>query len=131
MMPKHRGPAWWLLYALVPLLAGLCVVEHRGSLPPSGHTGVQVGIVLFIYGLVWLWLRANALRLLWSDQPTGDGKRAFEARGVAISSPRRRFTPRPAYVIDIRVHHRHKRVHPQGKGRGIRKCSLNFDRRSS
>jgi hypothetical protein len=130
-MPKHRGPAWWLLYALVPLLAGLFVVEHRASLSPSGHTGAQVGLVLFIYGLVWLWLRGNALRLLWSDQPTGDGKRAIEAHGVAIRSPRRRFTPRPAYVIDISVRHRHRCVHPQGKRRGIRKCSLNFARRSS
>jgi hypothetical protein len=130
-MPKHRGPAWWLLYALVPLLAGLCMVEHRAALPPSGHTGVQVGIVLFIYGLVWLWLKANALRLLWSDQPTSDGKRALEARRAAISSPGRRFTPRPAYVVDARARHRHRRVHPQGQGRGIRKCSLNFDRRSS
>jgi hypothetical protein len=75
-MPKHPGPAWWFLYALVPLLSGLFVVEHRAPLSPGGHTGVQVGIVLFIYGLVWLWLRANTLLLLWSEQGTSDQERA-------------------------------------------------------
>jgi type VI protein secretion system component VasK len=130
-MPRHRRPAWGLLYALVPLLAGLFMVEHRAPLSPGGHTAVQVGIALFIYGLVWLWLQANALRLMWRDQLTADGQRAMETDGAAIGSPRARFTPSQAYIRNIRARHRHRRVHPQGKGRGIRKCSLNFDRRSS
>jgi hypothetical protein len=130
-MPKHRGPAWWLLSALVPLLAGLFVVEHRAALPPGWHTAVRVGIALFIYGLVWLWLRANAVPQLWSDQGTDDRERVIEARGAASRSPGARFTPSQADIIDIRARHRHRRVKPQVNGREIRKCSRNFDRRSS
>lgn len=130
-MLRHRRPAWWLLYALVPLMAGLFVVEHRAPLPPGWHTAGQVAIVLFIYGLVWLWLRANELRLLWSAQGMGDRERAIEARGAAISSPGAYFTPLQARVIDARARYRNRRIHPQAKGRGIRKCSLNFDQRSS
>jgi hypothetical protein len=130
-MPKHPGPAWWLLYALVPLLAGLFVVEHRAPLSPGGHTGVQVGIVLFIYGLVWLWLRANTLLLLWSDQGTNDQERVVGPRGALISLPGARLAPRQAYVIDIRARHRYRRVHLRAKRRRSRKCSVNFDQRSS
>jgi hypothetical protein len=102
-MPKHRGPAWWLLYALVPLLAGLLVVEHRAPLSPGWHTGVQVSIVLCMYGLVWLWLRTNTLRLLWSAQGTSDRERVVERRSAARRSPRLQFTPRRASVIDRRL----------------------------
>jgi hypothetical protein len=130
-MPKHHGPAWWLLYALVPLLAGLLVVEHRAPLSPGWHTGVQVGIVLCIYGLVWLWLRTNTLRLLWSAQGTSDRERVVELRSAARRSPRLQFTPRRASVIDRSARRRHRRLSAQAKGREIRKCSRNFDRRSS
>jgi hypothetical protein len=129
-MHKHRRPAWWLLYALVPLLAVLCVVEHRIPLSPGWHTDVQVGIVLFIYGLVGLWQRANALRLLWSDQGTVTAERTIEAHSGAIRSPGPCFTPRQAYVIDIRARQRTRRLNRQVMRRGIRKCSLNFDRQS-
>ena len=27
-MAKHNGPAWWLLYALAPLMGGLLVPER-------------------------------------------------------------------------------------------------------
>jgi hypothetical protein len=130
-MRKHRRPAWWLLYALVPLLAGLCGVEHRAPLSPGWHTGVQVGMVLFIYGFVWLWLRANAFRLLWSEQGTGTAERAIEAYHAAIKSPGPCFTPRQAYAIDIRARQHTRRLNRQVKRRGMRNCSLSFDRQSS
>jgi hypothetical protein len=131
MTGKQPRPAWWLLYTLGPIMGGLLLVESRAPLSPGGHTAVQFGIVLFIYGSVWLWLRVNALRLLWSDQLAGHGERAVEADGAGIGSPRARFTPRQAYRLNGRVRPPYRRVHPQRKGRGARKCSLNFDRRSS
>jgi uncharacterized membrane protein YhaH (DUF805 family) len=51
-MVKCGGPAWWVLCALVPLMGGLLVAEHRASLPPGWHTFVQITVVLFIYSLV-------------------------------------------------------------------------------
>jgi hypothetical protein len=131
MNHKQPRPAWWLLYTLGPVMGGLLLVESRAPLSPGGHTAVQVGIVLFIYGSVWLWLWVNALRLIWSDQLAGYGERAAESDGAGISSPRARFTPRQAYSLNVRARPRYWRVQPQRKGRGIRKCSLNFDRRSS
>jgi hypothetical protein len=32
-MTKRGEPSWWALYTLVPLMAGLLVVEHRAALP--------------------------------------------------------------------------------------------------
>jgi hypothetical protein len=131
MTHKQPRPAWWLLYTLGPAMGGLLLVESRASLSPGGHTAVQVGIVLFIYGVVWLWLRVNALWLVWNDRLAGNGERALETHGAAIGSPRVRFTPSQADGLTRSARHRYRRVHPQMKGRGIRKCSLNFDRRSS
>ena len=120
-MSKYPPPVWWMLCALVPLLAGLCVVEHRASLSPTEHRVAQVGIVLLIYGLVWLWLRANALHLLWSDHGTSDR---------AIRAPGSRLTLRQAHITHRSARHRYGRIHPHAKRRGVRKCSVNFDRRS-
>jgi hypothetical protein len=131
MTHKQPRPAWWLLYTLMPVMGGLLLVESRASLSPGGHKAVQVGIVLFTYGLVWLWLRVNALRLIWSDQLAGHGERQKEVDGAATGSSKAHFTPRQAYSLYRSARHRYRRVHPQWKRRGIRKCSLNFDRRSS
>ena len=94
-----RGPAYWPLLALLPLLAGLFVVEQRAPVPPGGHTAMQVGIVLFIYGLVWLWLRAHTLQLLWSAQGASYRERVIEAHGAPISVPRTRLAPRQAHFV--------------------------------
>jgi hypothetical protein len=129
-MPKHRRPAWWLLYALPPLMAGLLALEHRAALPPGWHTAVRVGVVLFIYGLAWLWLRVNAVRQLWSAEETGTRGRAVEAHGAATSAPGARFIRRRADIIDMRARRRLRRGSPQINGKEIRKCSRNFGRRS-
>jgi hypothetical protein len=129
-MPKHRRPAWWPLYALLPLMAGLLAVEHRAALPPGWHTAVRVVIVLVIYGLVWLWLRANAVQQLWSAEETDTRERAVEAYSAATCAPGARFIRRQADIIDIRARRRLRRISPQIYGREIRKCSRNFDRRS-
>ena len=129
-MPKHRRPEWWLLYALLPLMAGLFAVEHRAALPPGGHTAARVGVVLFIYGLAWLWLRVNAVRQLWSAEETGIREKAAEAHGAATSVPGTRFIRRRADIIDIRTRRRLRRISSQINGKEIRKCSRNFGRRS-
>ena len=112
---KPRGPACWLLLALLPLLAGLFVVEQRAPLPPGGHTAVQAGIVLFIYGLVWLWLRANTLQLLWSAQGASYRERVIEAHGAPISLPRTRLAPRQAHFFGVRARHPHRRGDPEAQ----------------
>jgi uncharacterized membrane protein YhaH (DUF805 family) len=95
MRQQPREPAWWMLYALVPLMGGLFVVEHRAALSPRWHTFVQISIVLFIYGLVWLWLSAQTLAYDRQDEesrgPHGRGEPCGGrvARGVPDPAPGR------------------------------------------
>jgi hypothetical protein len=110
-----RGPAYWPLWALLPLLAGLFVVEQRAPVSPGGHTAVQVGIVLCIYGLVWLWLRANTHQLLWSAQGVSYRKRVIEAHGAPIRVPRTRLALRQAHYFGVRARHSHRRGDPKAK----------------
>ncbi len=125
-----RGPAYWPLLALLPLLAGLFVVEQRVPVPPGGHTAMQVGIVLFIYGLVWLWLRAHTLQLLWSAQGASYRERVIEAHGASIRVPRTRVAPRQTHFVGRRARYPHRRGNPEAQRRRMRTCSVNFDQRS-
>jgi len=61
-------PRWWTLYLTLPLLLALFLVERRLRLSAGGHLAAQIGIVLLIYGLIDLWLRANARALSHADQ---------------------------------------------------------------
>jgi hypothetical protein len=58
-MTMPRKPAWWRFCALVPLMGGLMLLAYHVALPPIWREGVHVSILIFIYGLVWRWLRAN------------------------------------------------------------------------
>jgi hypothetical protein len=73
-MPSQKpGPKWWQLYLTFPLLLVLFAVEHRLNISTRGHQAVQIGIILLIYGLVHLWLKANAKALSGMDQSEADG----------------------------------------------------------
>ena len=61
-------PRWWQLYLTLPLLPALFLVERRLRLSAGGHLAAQIGIVLLIYGLIDLWLRANARALSQVDR---------------------------------------------------------------
>ncbi len=67
--PKVNSPKpkWWQLYATFPLAMVLLVLEHRLPLSTGGHQAVQIGIVLVTFGLIHLWLRANAAALMEAD----------------------------------------------------------------
>ena len=61
-------PKWWRLYAAFPLLIVLLVLEHRLPLSPGGHQAAQIGIVLLVFGLIYVWLRANMVALIEEDR---------------------------------------------------------------
>ncbi len=65
---KLPKPRWWRLYATFPLAMVLLVLEHWLPLSTSGHQAVQIGIVLVTFGLMYLWLRANAGALMEEDR---------------------------------------------------------------
>ncbi len=56
---RKRKPNWWMLYALIPSMPILLVIE--GRIPESAleHRLMEFGIVVFVFGLVALWVHAN------------------------------------------------------------------------
>jgi len=74
MFSNHSQPKWWQLYLIFPLLIALFAVDTRLTLSTLGHQVVQIGSVLIIFGLVHLWLKANASALLKMDQRKYYGK---------------------------------------------------------
>ncbi len=71
MSQSFPHPKWWQLYLSFPLLIALFVLDSRLKLSIRGHQTVQVAIVVLIYGLIHLWLRANRSALAeeaWEGQ---------------------------------------------------------------
>ena len=68
MFTKYARPKWWQLYLTFPLLIALFILDTRLKLSERGHQAVQIGIILLVYGLVHLWLKANATALSKIDQ---------------------------------------------------------------
>jgi len=70
---KYARPKWWQLYLTFPLLIALFILDTRLKLSERGHQAVQIGIILLVYGLVHLWLKANATGLSKIDQRQSHG----------------------------------------------------------
>ena len=68
MSSSNTRPKWWQLYLSFPLLIVLFVVENRLKISTRGHQAVQFGIILFVYGLILLWLKANSAALSNMDR---------------------------------------------------------------
>jgi hypothetical protein len=130
-MRKRREPAWWLLFGLLPLMGGLFVVEPRLALSPGGRTCVQIGIILFVYGLVWIWLWVNNRALLHDRQDWPDQAEADPANGAALRSQGPGSTPHQVHMSDGRAHPAPRRMRIKVNAREIRKCSHSLGRRSS
>ena len=59
MSRKNRRPRWWQTGLIMLGFGILCFVEARAPLSTTGHRVVQLGIVLLVYGLLFLWLHVN------------------------------------------------------------------------
>jgi hypothetical protein len=68
MNNNYARPKWWQVYLTFPLLVALFVLDSRLKISARGHQAVQIGIILLIYGLVHLWMKANATALLSMSQ---------------------------------------------------------------
>jgi hypothetical protein len=68
MNPRSVRPTWWQVYLIVPLLIALFMLDGRLKLSQRGHQIVQLGILVFIYWLVHLWLVANERNLSHMEQ---------------------------------------------------------------
>jgi hypothetical protein len=62
------------VYLTFPLLIALFALDARLKISTRGHQLMQIGILLFVYGLVHLWLKANSSALLQMDQEQYRGR---------------------------------------------------------
>ena len=74
MSSSNLRPKWWQVYLTLPLLAVLFVVDSRLKIPARGHQIVQIGIILLVYGLIHLWIKANSAALSHMDRERYRGR---------------------------------------------------------
>ncbi|HMB24592.1 MAG: hypothetical protein ACM33V_11920 [Chloroflexota bacterium] len=74
MSYSNSRPKWWQIYLTLPLLIALFIVDSRLKISPRGHQIVQIGIVLIVYGLIHLWLKANSGALSAMDREQNYGR---------------------------------------------------------
>jgi hypothetical protein len=84
-MPTKPRTHWWKLYASLPAMSGLFLVEGRLRLPAYGHMLLQLLILAVVYEFIRRWLRANT-RALAAHQ-------AAPARGVLREQREREVLP--------------------------------------
>jgi hypothetical protein len=68
---QGRGPAWWELGLLLPLMVVLLEVEAGAPLSELGHTVAVFGTLALLYGLVGVWLWGNRLALTRANDLVG------------------------------------------------------------
>jgi hypothetical protein len=68
MSSSNLHPKWWQLYLTFPLLIILFVADSRLRISSRGHQAVQIAVVLLIFGLIHLWIKANSSALSRMDQ---------------------------------------------------------------
>jgi len=63
MYSNTPRPKWWQVYLTLPLLIALFMFDHSIKLSERGHEAMQIGILLLVYGLIHVWLKANEAAL--------------------------------------------------------------------
>jgi hypothetical protein len=92
---KYQRAKWWMLGVLVPLMVGLLMLAHHLAPSPAWRPVLEVGVLLFSYGLIELWLRLNRVSFLrdrageYISEVT-----ELETRTIYVlpSKPQRRYT---------------------------------------
>lgn len=68
MSSNHDHPKWWQVHFTFLLLIALFIIDFHLKLSEHGHQAVQIGIILLVYGLVHMWLKADAMALSKMNQ---------------------------------------------------------------
>ena len=79
MKRDFTRPKWSLLYLSNVLVLGLFWLEAKASLSETGHKLVEVGLVIILYGLMMVWIKANEVSLINEDRESCKDKVAWDA----------------------------------------------------
>ncbi len=64
---RNAKPTWWMLYALLPLAAGLLLAAHLAPLSLGLREFTEASVSLMTMGAIALWLHANRIALILED----------------------------------------------------------------
>lgn len=67
-MSKPR-PKWLALFALLPLMIGFLVVDDEMPIFPEERRFLEIGILLLVFGLMFLWMHSNRGAMIADDLP--------------------------------------------------------------
>ncbi len=96
MSSKNPKPRWWQVYATIALLIALFLGEIRLGLTGALNIVAQLGILLLIYGLIHLWIRANRTALMGMDQDSGQWQfKVYEISSADLQAAAETLRPRP------------------------------------
>jgi len=59
MLRKNGHPTWWQTWATVVLFGLGCLWIVKSPLSAMGHEEADLAAIALVYGLLFLWLRAN------------------------------------------------------------------------
>jgi hypothetical protein len=82
-MGKLRFSKWWGLYALVPLMIALMVIDVDGAMSQTWHLILLAGIAYIVCALALSWVERNPLLVELGEFGGKDGDPAAPAPRVA------------------------------------------------
>ncbi len=109
---KNRKPAWWQLWALIPLMFALGFLEYRWPLPGINEELVDTGIVLSSFALMLFWVYINSPLLENYDHIRVDSAvsaQLIQALSDPASGARQNASP-PTLVLTMEQSGRIRRV---------------------
>jgi hypothetical protein len=84
-MDTQRGSKWWGLYALVPLMIGLMVLDAVAPVSDGWHRAGLAGIALLICGLAARWVERHPRLVERSGIDSGVAYHLSTGSGVTYS----------------------------------------------
>ena len=89
MSGRKKKPQWWQVYVMLPLLAGLFVLEIRLGLNGTANILAQLGILFLVYAFMHLWLRTNRRALMDMDAELGTWQfKVYEVASADLAKAR-------------------------------------------
>ena len=122
---KARKPQWWQLYAMLPLLAVLFLLEMRLPFTSTEHIIAQLGLLWLIYWFVQVWMRANRRALMGLDEEPDEQEGHWRIRVLE-------FPATEASALQGRNRERQPMLHlPESGLKGVLSTTFEMDERDS